>query len=209
MTYRFKCLGIFALLCIPQIQLLLFLIRKSQRFFPCRVIVNRHTQCRQICFLGQLIFHQNLCHIRRGILRIHIQHFVNIFACLLKILIFQIQVHALHQIVRFAALLHFLHNGFLHHRGRRFALPAQLLHAAYKILHPAQLRHVLRLQASKFLGHVIRIQPLDTTFSTFMNEGAGLMKEENYLYMILYLFGSLALGLVAVLAGHYLAKIIA
>lgn len=48
-----------------------------------------------------------------------------------------------------------------------------------------------------------------TTFSTFMNEGAGLMKEENYLYMILYLFGSLALGLIAVLAGHYLAKMIA
>ena len=48
-----------------------------------------------------------------------------------------------------------------------------------------------------------------TTFSTFMNEGAGLMKEENYLYMMLYLFGSLALGLIAVLAGHYLAKIIA
>ena len=48
-----------------------------------------------------------------------------------------------------------------------------------------------------------------TTFSTFMNEGAELMKEENYLYMMLYLFGSLALGLVAVLAGHYLAKMIA
>lgn len=39
--------------------------------------------------------------------------------------------------------------------------------------------------------------------------GAGLMKEENYLYMMLYLFGSLALGLIAVLAGHYLAKMIA
>ena len=48
-----------------------------------------------------------------------------------------------------------------------------------------------------------------TTFSTFMNEGAGLMKEENYLYMMLYLFGSLALGLIAVLAGHDLAKMIA
>ncbi len=48
-----------------------------------------------------------------------------------------------------------------------------------------------------------------TTFSTFMNEGAGLMKEENYVYMMLYLFGSLALGLIAVLAGHYLAKMIA
>ena len=48
-----------------------------------------------------------------------------------------------------------------------------------------------------------------TTFSTFMNEGAGLMKEENYLYMMLYLFGNLALGLIAVLAGHYLAKMIA
>ena len=48
-----------------------------------------------------------------------------------------------------------------------------------------------------------------TTFSTFMNEGSGLMKDEQYLYMALYLFGSLALGLVAVLAGHYLAKLIA
>lgn len=45
-----------------------------------------------------------------------------------------------------------------------------------------------------------------TTFSTFMNEGASLMKDEHYTYMILYLFGSLALGLVAVLGGHQLAK---
>lgn len=46
-----------------------------------------------------------------------------------------------------------------------------------------------------------------TTFSTFMNEASSLMKEEHYAYMILYLFGSLALGLIAVLAGHQLAKI--
>ena len=48
-----------------------------------------------------------------------------------------------------------------------------------------------------------------TTFSTFMNEGYGLMKDESYTYMMLYLFGSLALGLLAALAGHYLAKCIA
>lgn len=48
-----------------------------------------------------------------------------------------------------------------------------------------------------------------TTFSTFMNEGSGLMKDEQYAYMMLYLFGSLALGLIAVLTGHYLAKLIA
>ena len=47
-----------------------------------------------------------------------------------------------------------------------------------------------------------------TTFSTFMNEGAGLLKDEHYTYMMLYLFGSLALGLIAVLAGHQLAKLI-
>lgn len=45
-----------------------------------------------------------------------------------------------------------------------------------------------------------------TTFSTFINEGAALMKDEQYGYMILYLFGSLILGLIAVLAGHSLAK---
>ena len=48
-----------------------------------------------------------------------------------------------------------------------------------------------------------------TTFSTFMNEGSRLMRDEQYLYMALHLFGSLALGLVAVLAGHYIAKLIA
>ena len=48
-----------------------------------------------------------------------------------------------------------------------------------------------------------------TTFSTFMIEGYGLMKDGSYTYMMLYLFGSLALGLLAVLAGHYLAKCIA
>ena len=48
-----------------------------------------------------------------------------------------------------------------------------------------------------------------TTFSTLMNEGYGLMKDGSYTYMMLYLFGSLVLGLLAVLAGHYLAKCIA
>lgn len=48
-----------------------------------------------------------------------------------------------------------------------------------------------------------------TTFSTFMNEGASLMKEEQYLQMMLSLFGSIALGLIAVLAGHQLAKLLA
>lgn len=47
-----------------------------------------------------------------------------------------------------------------------------------------------------------------TTFSTFMNEGSSLMKEEQYVYMMLYLFGSLALGLIAVLIGHQLAKLL-
>lgn len=45
-----------------------------------------------------------------------------------------------------------------------------------------------------------------TTFSTFMNEGSSLMKDEQYLYMMLNLFGSLILGLIAVMAGHQLAK---
>ena len=47
-----------------------------------------------------------------------------------------------------------------------------------------------------------------TTFSTFINEGSGLMKDGQYACMMLYFFGSLALGLVAVLAGHQLAKLI-
>lgn len=44
-----------------------------------------------------------------------------------------------------------------------------------------------------------------TTFSTFMNESSLLMKDENYFYFVFYLFGSLALGLLALLFGHWLA----
>ena len=44
-----------------------------------------------------------------------------------------------------------------------------------------------------------------TTFSTFMNESSLLIKDENYFYFVFYLFGSLALGLLALLFGHWLA----
>ena len=44
-----------------------------------------------------------------------------------------------------------------------------------------------------------------TTFSTFMNESGLLIKDENYFYFVFYLFGSLALGLLALLFGHWLA----
>lgn len=47
-----------------------------------------------------------------------------------------------------------------------------------------------------------------TTFSTFMNESSSLMKDGQYIYMMLYLFSSLTLGLIAVLAGHQLAKVV-
>lgn len=47
-----------------------------------------------------------------------------------------------------------------------------------------------------------------TTFSTFINESSSLMKDSQYLCMTLYLLGSLALGLIAVLAGHQLAKVV-
>ena len=42
-----------------------------------------------------------------------------------------------------------------------------------------------------------------TTFSTFMNENSSLLKDENYVYLILYIFGSLALGMAAVLLGNF------
>lgn len=48
-----------------------------------------------------------------------------------------------------------------------------------------------------------------TTFSTFMNETSSLMKDGEYLYVFLYIFGSLALGLVAVIIGHQIAKLVA
>lgn len=47
-----------------------------------------------------------------------------------------------------------------------------------------------------------------TTFSTFMNENSSLLKDENYMYAAIYIIGSLALGLIAVVAGHQLAKLI-
>lgn len=45
-----------------------------------------------------------------------------------------------------------------------------------------------------------------TTFSTFMNENDALLKDGNYLSLSLYVGLSLALGFLAVVAGHQLAK---
>ncbi len=45
-----------------------------------------------------------------------------------------------------------------------------------------------------------------TTFSTFMSEGSVMMRDGNFPHMMLYLFGSLAIGPVAVLLGNALGK---
>lgn len=47
-----------------------------------------------------------------------------------------------------------------------------------------------------------------TTFSTFMNEGSVMMRDGNFPHMMLYLFGSLAIGLAAVLLGNALGKVV-
>ena len=43
-----------------------------------------------------------------------------------------------------------------------------------------------------------------TTFSTFMNESTSLIKSESFALSLLYVFASLALGFLAVLAGRQL-----
>lgn len=45
-----------------------------------------------------------------------------------------------------------------------------------------------------------------TTFSTFMNENASLLKDDHLPYLALYLVGSMALGFLAVLVGHWIGK---
>ena len=47
-----------------------------------------------------------------------------------------------------------------------------------------------------------------TTFSTFMKENSMLMKEENFIYMAIYMVSCLVLGFLAVVAGHEAAKIL-
>lgn len=47
-----------------------------------------------------------------------------------------------------------------------------------------------------------------TTFSTFMNEGDGLAKDGDGLMLSLYIVGSLAIGMAAVAAGHWIGKAI-
>ena len=46
-----------------------------------------------------------------------------------------------------------------------------------------------------------------TTFSTFMNEGAALMKAGDYVSFSLYVAGSILLGLFFVVLGHQLARL--
>lgn len=45
-----------------------------------------------------------------------------------------------------------------------------------------------------------------TTFSTFMNESTLLMKTDQPLQLSLYIFSSLAIGMLAVVAGNWLGK---
>lgn len=45
-----------------------------------------------------------------------------------------------------------------------------------------------------------------TTFSTMMNESSSLLKDHHPYYLALYLTGSLALGFVAVTAGHWMGR---
>lgn len=47
-----------------------------------------------------------------------------------------------------------------------------------------------------------------TTFSTFMGEGAALRDAGHGFYALLYLFGSLALGMAMVLLGSWLANVV-
>lgn len=45
-----------------------------------------------------------------------------------------------------------------------------------------------------------------TTFSTFMNENWSFVKDGNYLFLALYVVGSLAFGGLAAMLGHVLGK---
>ena len=47
-----------------------------------------------------------------------------------------------------------------------------------------------------------------TTFSTFMNESSALIKDDHLPILALYIVGSLALGLLAVLTGHAMGKLV-
>ena len=47
-----------------------------------------------------------------------------------------------------------------------------------------------------------------TTFSTFMNESCALTKDGNGMIAALYIMGSLAIGMAAVAAGHWIGKAI-
>nr|MBP7472636.1 fluoride efflux transporter CrcB [Prevotella sp.] len=47
-----------------------------------------------------------------------------------------------------------------------------------------------------------------TTFSTFMNENTSLMKDGNFFILSVYLFSSILLGFIAVMAGHQLVKML-
>lgn len=47
-----------------------------------------------------------------------------------------------------------------------------------------------------------------TTFSTFMNESVTLQKEGQGIYVLLYIIGSLALGMLMVVVGNQIAKMI-
>ena len=47
-----------------------------------------------------------------------------------------------------------------------------------------------------------------TTFSTFVNEGSALGRDGHFMWLALYIIGSLAIGFLCLLAGNSLAKVL-
>ena len=47
-----------------------------------------------------------------------------------------------------------------------------------------------------------------TTFSTFMKESSTLMKEDNFVYLALYVVSGLVVGFLAMIGGHEAAKML-
>lgn len=47
-----------------------------------------------------------------------------------------------------------------------------------------------------------------TTFSTFVNEGSALGRDDHFAWLALYIIGSLAVGFLCLLAGNMISKVL-
>ena len=130
-------------------------IAETQYFDIIPAVIKRLCTVRQLLAVSHLQFHHQFTEICVGVFRINIQYFFAINVGVLPLSVLKKKKNSFQKRSR-CGIASVYHHRFLYDGGRSIC-GNDFLDAADKILHKAELRHILRLQMRKFLRQVVGI----------------------------------------------------